>query len=211
MKTVSLSGSPRENVGKKDAKALRGKGHVPCVIYGGKEQIHFSMDERFFQKLVFTPEACFVEINIDDNKYLTTLQDIQYHPVSDKILHADFLEIRESKPVKLSIPVRLEGTSPGVLKGGRLALKLRKIPLKANPENMPQEILLNISKLDIGDKIKASQITSDKYDVLLNENTVVVMILKARGADISIDDEGEGESEAAETGEGKEEATPAQE
>jgi large subunit ribosomal protein L25 len=211
MKTVSLSGSPRENVGKKDAKELRTKGHVPCVIYGGKEQIHFSMDERNFQKLVFTPEACYVEINIGDNKYLTILQDIQYHPVSDKILHADFLEIREGKPVKLDIPVRLEGTSPGILKGGRLSLKLRKVPLKAAPENMPQEILLNIGKLDIGDKIKASQITSDKYDVLLNENTVVVMILKARGADISAGDEEEGEGGAAEKGEGTEEATPAQE
>jgi large subunit ribosomal protein L25 len=189
MKTVSLSGSPRENVGKKDAKALRQQGHVPCVIYGGKEQVHFSVDERVFQKIVFTPEACFVDIDLAGTKYNVILQDIQYHPVSDKILHADFLEITEGRPITLSIPIRLEGTSPGVLKGGRLALKLRKLPLKALAENMPQEIVLSISKLNIGDKIKASQLKSDKYNLLLNENTVIVMVLKARGSDIATDTE----------------------
>jgi large subunit ribosomal protein L25 len=111
MKTVSLSGSPRENVGKKDAKALRKQGLVPCVIYGGKEQIHFSLDERLFQNIVFTPEACFVEVELAGKKHYTILQDVQYHPVSDKILHADFLEMTEGKPVKLNIPLRLEGTS----------------------------------------------------------------------------------------------------
>jgi large subunit ribosomal protein L25 len=206
MKTVSLSGSPRESVGKKDAKAIRKQGHVPCVIYGGKEQIHFSTDERMFQKIVFTPEACFVEININGQTYTTILQDIQYHPVSDKILHADFLQLSEEKTIKLNIPIRLEGTSPGVLKGGRLALKMRKIPLKALPENMPQEILLSISKLDIGGKIKASQIKSEKYDVLLNENTVIVMILKARGADLSAEEEAA--EEAAQSEEGAKEDAP---
>ena len=195
MKTVSLSGSPRENVGKKDAKSLRKEGMVPCVIYGGKEQLHFSMDERHFQKIVFTPEACFVEIELSGKKHLTILQDIQYHPVSDKILHADFLQILDGKPVKLEIPIRLEGVSPGVLLGGRLAQKLRKVPVKALAENMPQEILLNISKLKIGDKIKASQIKSDKYEILLNENIVLVMILKARGAEVSATDDEE-ETEA---------------
>ncbi len=195
MKTVSLSGSPRENVGKKDAKSLRKQGLVPCVIYGGKEQIHFSLDQRLFQDIVFTPEACFVEVDLAGKKYSTILQDVQYHPVSDKILHADFMEMTDGKPVKLNIPLRLEGTSPGVLKGGKLALKLRKIPVKAMPDNMPQEIVLNIDKLNIGDKIKASQIKSDKYDILLNENTVLVMIMKARGSDVAADAE---ESEVSE-------------
>jgi len=183
MKTVSLSGSPRENVGKKDAKALRQQGMVPCVIYGGKEQIHFSLDQRQFQNVVFSPDACFVEVDLQGKKHMTILQDIQYHPVSDKILHADFFEISEGKPIKLNIPVRLEGTSPGVLKGGKLALKMRKLPLKATAEKMPQEIVIDISELNINDKVKASQLKSDKYDLLLNENTVVVMIMKARGLD----------------------------
>lgn len=203
MKTVSLSGSPRENVGKKDAKALRKQGLVPCVIYGGKEQIHFSLDERLFQNIVFTPEACFVEVELAGKKHYTILQDVQYHPVSDKILHADFLEMTEGKPVKLNIPLRLEGTSPGVLKGGKLALKLRKIPVKALPDNMPQEIVLNIGKLNIGDKIKASQVKSDKYEILLNENTVLVMILKARGLDVVADGDETEESVEAHSAETK--------
>ncbi len=191
MKTVSLSGSRRENVGKKDAKALRNQGLVPCVIYGGKEQIHFALDERQFQKVVFTPEACFVEIDLQNKKHLTILQDIQYHPVSDKILHADFLEISEGKPIKLSIPVRLEGTSPGVLKGGKLSHKLRKLPIKATAENMPQEIVVDISNLNINDKIKVSQLKSNKYELLLNENTVIVMIMKARGSETGTETEGD--------------------
>jgi large subunit ribosomal protein L25 len=204
MKTVSLSGSPRENVGKKDAKSLRKEGQVPCVIYGGGEQLHFSFDERHFQKIVFTPEACFVEIELSGKKHLTILQDIQYHPVSDKILHADFLQIIEGKPVKLEIPIRLEGVSPGVLLGGRLAQKLRKVPVKALAENMPQEILLNISKLKIGDKIKASQVKSDKYEILLNENIILVMILKARGVEVTDDVEEAGAETPAATEEAAE-------
>ncbi len=198
MKTVSLSGSLRENVGKKDAKTIRKSGLVPCVIYGGKEQVHFTMDERNFKNLVFTPEVCFVDLDISGKKYAVILQDVQYHPVTDKILHADFLELLDGKPIKLSVPVRLTGTSPGVLKGGRLALKLRKIPLKAMADDMPQEIVLSISKLEIGDKIKASQVKSDKYELLLNENVVLVMILKARAVVLEEGEEGEEGTEGAE-------------
>lgn len=191
MKTVSLSGSPRENVGKKDAKAIREKGHVPCVVYGGKEQIHFSTNERSFKNIVFTPEACFVEIDLNGKKYLTILQDVQYHPVSDKILHADFMEITENRYIKLDIPVRLEGTSPGVLKGGRLVQKMRKLPIKALSINMPQEIVVNIGKLNINDKIKAVNVKSDKYELLLNDNTVIVMIMKSRSTDVVGGDDAE--------------------
>jgi len=198
MKTVSLSGSPRENVGKKDAKAIRQKGHVPCVVYGGKDQIHFSTDERSFKNIVFTPEACFVEIDLNGKKYLTILQDVQYHPVSDKILHADFMEITENRYIKLDIPVRLEGTSPGVLKGGRLVQKMRKLPIRALSINMPQEIVVNIGKLNINDKIKAVNVKSDKYELILNDNTVIVMIMKSRITDaVGTDDEDEGTEDSA--------------
>lgn len=193
MKTVSLSGSPRENVGKKDAKSLRSAGMVPCVFYGGKEQVHFALKETDFLNIVFTPEVCFIEIELNGKKVTGVLQDIQYHPVSDKILHADFLELT-GKPIKLSVPVRVIGTSPGVLKGGRLAVKMRKIPIKALPENMPEEIVLDINELEIGNKIKASELKSDKYEVLFNENTVVLMILKARGAEVDPDAPVEGEA-----------------
>jgi large subunit ribosomal protein L25 len=196
MKKVSLSGSPRENVGKKDAKALRKENLVPCVIYGGKEQVHFATDERSFKKIVFTPEVCFVDIDVAGKKYSAILQDIQYHPINDKILHADFLELT-GKPIKLDVPVRLEGISPGVLKGGRLAQKLRKVPIRTLPDKMPEEIVVSISDLDIGDKVKVSEIKSDSYEVLLSANAVLVMIMKARGADVAEEGEETAEPTAA--------------
>jgi large subunit ribosomal protein L25 len=127
MRTVSLSGSPRASVGRKDAADLRAKGHVPCVIYGGKEQIHFSVDEREFKPIIYTPEACVVNITVNGKEYKTTLQDSQYHRISDKLIHADFLEIIEGKAVTMHIPVRLNGQSAGVREGGRLVQKLRKL------------------------------------------------------------------------------------
>jgi large subunit ribosomal protein L25 len=196
MKKVSLSGSPREDVGKKDAKALRKENLVPCVIYGGKEQVHFATDERSFKKIVFTPEVCFVDIDVAGKKYSAILQDIQYHPINDKILHADFLELT-GKPIKLDVPVRLEGISPGVLKGGRLAQKLRKVPIRTLPDKMPEEIVVSISDLDIGDKVKVSEIKSDSYEVLLSANAVLVMIMKARGADVAEEGEETAEPTAA--------------
>ncbi|HSG68395.1 MAG TPA: 50S ribosomal protein L25, partial [Bacteroidales bacterium] len=120
MKTVSLSGSPRENVGKKDAKSLRKQGLVPCVIYGGEKQVHFFLDERDFTKLLFTPETNVVHLKVGDVEYSTLLQDVQYHPVSDKVLHADFLEFDDTKTVKVAIPVKTAGVSTGVLKGGSM-------------------------------------------------------------------------------------------
>ena len=212
MKTVSLSGSLRENVGKKDAKTIRNLGHVPCVLYGGKEQIHFSMDERNFKELVFRPEVCFVDFDISEKKFSAILQDIQYHPISDKIVHADFLELI-GKPIKMEVPIKLEGVSPGVLEGGRLALKYRKIPIKSLPGDMPENIVISIDSLNIGDNVKASQVKSDKYEVLFDENTMLVMILKARAAEELAVEEGveeateEGGEKPAESGEKSTETT----
>jgi large subunit ribosomal protein L25 len=194
MKIVSISGSLRENVGKKDAKSLRVQGHVPCVIYGGKEQIHFSTDERSFIKIVFTPEVCFVEIDLGTEKVKAILQDVQYHPTTDKIMHADFMELKDEKLIKLNVPIRLIGTSPGVLKGGKLELKQRKLLVRSIPANMPEEIVVSIEKLDIGHGVKVKELKSDKFEFLQNENTLVVQILKARGADATALD-GSGASE----------------
>src|SRR6476620_6121949 len=127
MKSVTLSGSLRANVGKVDAKELRAKGHVPCVIYGGTEQIHFHADERAFKPVIFTPNAHIVEIDLDGKVYKTVLQDAQYHKINDKLIHADFLEVIDGKPVTANIPVVLSGQSEGVKKGGKLVLKLRKL------------------------------------------------------------------------------------
>lgn len=181
MKTVSISGSLRENVGKKDAKNLRANKLVPCVVYGGKEQTHFSTEEKSFVNIVYTPEPCFVEINLPTKKISAILQDAQFDPVNDKILHADFLEIT-NKPITMEIPIIIEGRSPGVLKGGKLALKMRKVQVRSLAENMPSQIVIDISDLNIGDKIKLSNIETKNFNFLLNLNTVVVSVLKGRGS-----------------------------
>jgi large subunit ribosomal protein L25 len=202
MKTVSLSGSLRGNVGKKDAKDLRKQGLVPCVVYGGKEQIHFFLDEREFIKLLFSPETYIVKIRIDENEINTLLQDVQYHPVSDKVLHADFLEFDMDKPVKVAIPVRAKGVSPGVLKGGSLKMAMRKIMLRAVPKDIPDYLEVDISKLEIGDSIKVRDLVVENIQFLDRPDMLVVSVKVTRVV-VSVDeDEEEGEEGApAEGGE----------
>ncbi|UBM62362.1 50S ribosomal protein L25/general stress protein Ctc [Candidatus Sulfidibacterium hydrothermale] len=201
MKTVSLSGSSRANVGKKDAKKLRKEGKVPCVIYGGKEQKHFYLDQKDFKKIIFTPEVFIIKIDLEGTTYETILQDIQYHPVSDFVLHADFLELTPGRAVTLAIPVQLEGTAPGVVKGGRLQLKLRKLRLKGKVEDMPEHVVLDISGLDIGKSIKVKDVPVENVQFLDPANAVVVSVKAARGisaAELEAEGEEAEESEEAE-------------
>ncbi len=180
MKTVSLSGSLRTNVGKVDAKAIRLKGHVPCVIYGGIEQIHFHADERAFKPVIFTPNAHIVEINLDGKVYKTVLQEVQYHKINDKLIHADFLEIMEGKPVTANIPVVLTGQSDGVKKGGKLVLKLRKLKARGIAATLPDTIEVSISKLDIGDSISVGEISIEGVTLLNAKNVSVVSVVTTR-------------------------------
>jgi large subunit ribosomal protein L25 len=182
MKIVRLSGSPRENVGKKDAKAQRKQGRVPCVMYGGIDQLHFSLEEKQFIPVVFTPDVMFLEIELDGAKHQAILQDIQYHPVTDKILHADFLALHDDKEITLSVPVKTTGTSKGVLRGGKLIKRLRKLPVRALPGNMPESITLDITKLDIGNSIKIKDINIPEVAILSNPFNTVVNVKTARGA-----------------------------
>ncbi len=183
MKVVSMSGSLRENVGKKDARKIRNNGGVPCVIYGGKEQIHFSTDSKSFLKIVFTPEVCFVKIDIDGKEYNTILQDIQYHPVTDIVYHADFMEFSDDKPIVMNVPVKVVGVAPGILKGGKLVQKFRKLKVKALPANMPEAIEVNINSLEIGMVVKVADITSDKYTVLDNKNNMIIGVTVTRAVE----------------------------
>ncbi len=204
MKKVSLSGSLRENVGKKDAKAERKKGRVPCVIYGGKEQVHFSLDAIEFKPVLHTPETYLIEINIDGKPHQVILQDVQFHPVTDSILHADFLEVTNDKPITVALPVKLKGTSPGVVQGGRLQLKIRKLRLKGLLADIPEFIELDISKLDISDSIKVRDIERENLSFIDPASSVVVMVKTARGltAEELAEEEAE-EAEAAEAAEGE--------
>jgi large subunit ribosomal protein L25 len=158
MKSVSISGSPRANVGKKDAKASRRSGLIPCVIYGGKEQIHFVADEKEFKKLVYTPEVFKAEIKVGDNQYSAIMQEIQLHPISDKILHIDFRELVPGKYVTIELPVKLTGTSPGVRDGGLLKQNFRKLKVSAQPENFLENITVDISGLKVGQGIKIADL-----------------------------------------------------
>jgi large subunit ribosomal protein L25 len=180
MKSVQLSGSPRANVGKVDAKAIRLKGHVPCVIYGGNEQIHFHADERSFKPIIFTPNAHIVEINLDGKVYKTVLQETQYHKITDKLIHADFLQIVDGKPVTANIPVLLVGQSDGVKKGGKLVLKMRKLKVRGIADKLPDTIEINISKLDIGNSIAVGEINVDGATLLNAKNVSVVSVATTR-------------------------------
>ena len=180
MKTVSLSGSLRTNVGKSDANALRAKGQVPCVIYGAGEQIHFHADERAFKNIIYTPETNMVEINVDGKSYKTVLQEAQFHKVNDKLIHADFLQIVDGKPVTVSLPVKTTGQAEGVKAGGKLNVKLRKLKVKGLINKLPQNIELNIETLSIGKSISVGDIKLDGVEILHPKNIAVVSVKTTR-------------------------------
>ncbi len=200
MKTVSMSGSLRENVGKKDAKALRKQGKVPCVIYGGKEQLHFSVNEADFRHLVYSPEIAFVELNIADKTYKAILKDMQFHPVTDSIYHADFMELVDDKPIVMSVPVKSTGLPKGVTLGGKLMSKLRKLKVKALPKYIPENITIDVSSLLIGQSIKVKDVVVDNVELLDTPNAVVLTVRVTRVA-VSTSLTEEGAEEGAEEGE----------
>lgn len=180
MKAISISGSLRENVGKKDAKRNRKDGRIPCVVYGGKEQIHFSVEEKAFGPLIFTPHTYSVNLNIDGKEIHAIIQEAQYHKVSDTIMHVDFLEINPAKPITLAIPVFFDGVSTGVLKGGKLIKKFRKLKVRALIENMPDEIRVDISHLDILDSSKVSDLKIENLEFLQPKNSVMAFVKPTR-------------------------------
>jgi len=180
MKSVSISGSPRENVGKKDAKAQRAQGLIPCVIYGGKEQLQFVVEEEQFRHLLFTSEVKYVELEVGEKKFEAVVQATQWHPVTDHLLHVDFLEVIEGKPVIIGIPVKITGTSPGVLRGGKLVKKIRKITVKGLLKDIPEEITVDISNLDINEMIKVGDITIPNLTLMENPGTLIVNIVSTR-------------------------------
>ncbi|WP_276389317.1 50S ribosomal protein L25/general stress protein Ctc [Eudoraea chungangensis] len=214
MKSITIKGSERESVGKKATKALRNAGKVPCVVYGGEKPLHFSADELAFKNLVYTPNAHTVVVELEDKKKVRAImQDIQFHPVTDKIQHIDFYQLFDDKEVTLNIPVRLEGNSPGVRNGGRLLFRNRKLTIKALPDNLPDFFKVDISKLKIGDNILVESLESDEFSILQPSTTVVVQVKTARAAVVVDDEDEEGEEVEGEVtaAEGAEETTEAAE
>jgi len=206
MKSIEIKSTIRENTGKTSTISLRKEDNVPCVLYGGKEVLHFFATEISFKNLVYTAAAHTVVLDFGDKKVNAILQDIQFHPVSDKILHADFYELHDDKPITMEIPVILSGTAPGVLNsGGVLRRNKRKLKVKAIPAKLPDSIDVDISSLELGDKYYTSQVESEDFEILHSDNTVICQVRTSRASMASAEVAKDAEvSEDAESPEAKE-------
>ncbi|WP_010181436.1 50S ribosomal protein L25/general stress protein Ctc [Aquimarina agarilytica] len=183
MKSLTINASQRESLGKKATKALRNAGNVPCVVYGGDTVTHFTAHENMFSKLVYTPDVHTVVIALDNGTNINAiLQDIQFHPTTDKILHIDFVQIFDDKAITMEIPVRTTGKSPGVANGGNLKFNARRLKVKGLAANLPDEIKADISELKIGNKLYVTQLDSEGFEFLHADNTVVCQVKNSRNA-----------------------------
>ncbi|OED47444.1 50S ribosomal protein L25/general stress protein Ctc [Flavobacteriaceae bacterium (ex Bugula neritina AB1)] len=196
MKSLTINGSQRESVGKKSTKALRNAGQVPCVIYGGDTVLHFAAPEIAFKNLVYTPDVHTVVIELGNGtKVNAILQDIQFHPVTDRILHIDFIEIFDDKPITVELPFRTTGNSKGVRNGGVLRFNLRRIKVKGLAAKLPDVIEGDITELRIGNKLYVTDVASEDYTILHPDNTVICQVKTSRNAVADTEEE----EDAAET------------
>ena len=193
MKSVSISALKRVDLGKKEAKLSRAAGNIPCVMYGGKTNQHFTVKENALNNLVYTPKVYSVAIDIEGTIINALIKDIQFHPVTDRILHIDFIELVPGQEVNTFIPVVFEGSSIGVRNGGKLRTTLRKLSVRATPENLPDNVTLDISEMTIGEKVYVRDIEAANFDVLTAGSAVIVSVKTARG----VVDEDEEEGAAA--------------
>ncbi|WP_339695727.1 50S ribosomal protein L25/general stress protein Ctc [uncultured Marixanthomonas sp.] len=204
MKSITIKGSKRESVGKKATKALRNAGKVPCVVYGGDSTIHFSADELSFQNLVYTPDVFRVELELADGDTIDcALQDIQFHPVTDQILHIDFYQLFDGTPISMTIPVRVSGNAAGVKNGGVLRVINRRLRVKALPKNLPDFIDVDITNMKIGDVKTVGDIETEDFEFLHEDKKVICQVRTSRTAIVDEVDEDEDE-EGAEGAEGEE-------
>lgn len=208
MKSIALTGNKRAERGSSNANTLRKEEKVPCVIYGGKENIHFTINEIAFSKIINTHEVYFVDLDIDGTKIKTIIQDVQFHPVTDRVIHVDFLEVTDDKPIIVNLPVFTTGASKGVLNGGKLRMVTRKLKVKGLSSAIPEKIELDITNLKIGQSIKVADVQLDGLSILDAENAVVVAVKMSRVAVLTDDEE---EEEASAEGEEAKEETAAAE
>jgi len=182
MKTFELKGSVRPELGKKATKALRVNNSIPCVLYGGKETIHFEVTTSDVRKLIYTPEIFLVELNFADRKLNAILKEIQFHPVKDTILHIDFLEVFEDKPIIMEVPVKLIGLAEGVKMGGKLSQEMRKLRVKALYKNIPEKLDVQVENLGLGKTIQVGALSFDNLTILNNPINVVAAVKLTRAA-----------------------------
>lgn len=197
MKTTEIVGFNRVDLGTKSSKALRADGNVPCVLYGGSENIHFHSPAYLFKDLLYTPNVYIVKLNVEGVEKNCILKDAQFHPVSEMILHVDFLEIFDDKKVTMDIPVELEGVAPGAAIGGQIYIKNKTLRVTALPGDIPETVKVNISSLQLGQSLKVSQIeTTGNYEVITNPSVSIVSIIVPRALKAAGGGETEGEEEA---------------
>lgn len=180
MKSIAISGSVRQNVGKRDARELRYEGQVPAVLYGGKEQTHLAVSAADLKPILYTSEVTFIELDVNGKKTRAIIQEAQFHPLTDQITHVDFLELFDDKEVIVNIPIRLVGVSPGVKMGGKLVQKLRNLRVKALPNNLPQEIEVPMEGLEVGKSYRVSQVELTDGKVLNNADDTIVSVTMSR-------------------------------
>lgn len=209
MKTIEITGTLRTELGKKSSKLIRKSGNVPCVIYGKDKNIHFHAHENSFKNLVYTPDAHLVNVDIDGTKHKVVLQDIQFHPVTDKIIHVDFMEVLENKPIVISLPIFVTGDSVGVKAGGKLRIKKRTLKVKGFADDIPEHLPIDITEVKIHHSVKVGDLSYDKIELLDPKITTVLSVATSR---VVQKEEGEESAEkaAAEGGEAAA-AAPAEE
>ena len=182
MKVVKLIGEVREGKGKSAAKKLRDAGLVPCNLYGGNEQVHFSAYLADFKNLVYTPNTHLVDLQLGSKNVTAVLQEVQFHPVSDAIIHVDFLEVLPNKPVIIDVPVKITGNSAGVRAGGKLNLRMRKVSIKGLASNLPDFVEVNIEPLEIGQSVRVRDLKTTGFEILNDAANTVVSVDITRAA-----------------------------
>lgn len=182
MKTFQLAGQSRTDLGKKAAKALRSESKVPAILYGTEQVVSFTVEQSAIRNLIYTPEIFVVELTIDGKTCNVILQDIQFHPVTDEVLHLDFLQIFEEKPIIIEVPVKLEGLAEGVRQGGKLSLEMRKLRVRSLYKNVPENLVINVSELGLGKSIQVGQLSFDNLELLNAKNAVVCAVKLTRAA-----------------------------
>jgi large subunit ribosomal protein L25 len=180
MKVLSISGSPRESVGKKDAKQLRKKGFVPCVMYGGEKQVFFYLEEAKLSPILTSVEPITIDIELNGQIHHCIMQDLQFHPVTDKVIHIDFKELSDDKPVTMNVPIQFVGESIGVKRGGKMDVKIKRLPVRAIPSKIPSYIPVDITKLDVGDNIRIRDIINDEYQIIKPPHLMIAKVIYTR-------------------------------
>ena len=182
MKKFEIKGTARQALGKKDTRTLRAQDLVPCVLYGGEAPVHFYAPEGDFRKIVYTPNVYQAELDIDGKKYDAFMQELQFHPVTDKLLHIDFLQLSDKKAVKIDLPVKLEGYAKGIQQGGRLKANLRTLKVKGVFKNLPDEIVIDVTNLGISESIRVSDLTVNGFEIMNNKSVPVCTVVVTRAA-----------------------------